>query len=96
MAEPSEQAHRGRETGDGRDDAVDEDMRSEIDMVLAGIREGVRDQARRHPYAALGAAAAVGYVLGGGLPKVVTTAIVAAGVRYAIYRTMRKTITRYT
>lgn len=44
----------------------------------------LREQLTRHPYGVLGAAAAVGYVLGGGVPPLVVRALFGAFGRVAL------------
>jgi hypothetical protein len=70
-------------------------QQSDIDLVLMGIVEGVKEQCVRRPYATLGVSATVGYVLGGGLPRILTRAAIAAGARYAMLRVLREALAQY-
>jgi len=44
----------------------------------------LRDQLTRHPYGVLGAAAGLGYVLGGGVPPLIVRALLGAVGRVAV------------
>lgn len=77
------------EMQDGESETSSLDLQSTLDTAL----EMVETQAREHPFRTLGIAMGVGYVLGGGLPKmlvrlgmlaagrVLTDAITAEGLR---------------
>lgn len=54
--------------------------------VPSGWQMLVRGQLTQQPYVALAVAAGVGYVLGGGVPRVVVRALVGLGGRWAVER----------
>jgi len=62
----SENAQSGSENAQMGEQSGALDVQSTLDYAL----EMVQDQARTHPFRTLGIAASVGYVLGGGVPKI--------------------------
>jgi ElaB/YqjD/DUF883 family membrane-anchored ribosome-binding protein len=58
---------------------------TEARAAVTDIREAldVKSRVERHPYAMLGAAAAIGYVLGGGLFTPLTASLLRLGIRLA-------------
>jgi hypothetical protein len=61
-------------------------LRALGEMVESGVRGHMRDR----PYAVIGAAFGVGYVLGGGLPKMAVRAATAMAIRYAAFEALRR------
>jgi len=52
--------------------------------TMARWEDVLREQVTRHPYGVLGAAAGVGYVLGGGVPPLLVRALLGAVGRVAV------------
>jgi hypothetical protein len=52
--------------------------------TMSGWEKVLREQLTRHPYAVLGAATGIGYVLGGGLPPLFVRALLGAAGRVAL------------
>jgi len=59
-------------------------LTSEFEDALGDLERVVRDQLTQRPYATLGAAAGLGYVLGGGLPKTLSRLLFGMGGRLAL------------
>ena len=82
--EPAGRAGEAREEVDGATRRGDEDWR-EVQEELREVVDEVRTSARRcvdaAPLGAVGLAAGVGFVLGGGLPQGVTAAVWVAALR---------------
>jgi hypothetical protein len=60
--------------------------------AAGGATEAVLDHARANPYAALGAAFAVGYVIGGGLFSPTTRRLLSLGVKLAAIPAVQTTL----
>ena len=59
-------------------------LTAELEGALADLERFVRDQLERRPYATLGAASGLGYVLGGGVPVALSRMAFGMGGRLAI------------
>lgn len=57
---------------------------AEIEEALTDLERLVREQLERRPYATLGAASGLGYVLGGGLPVAFSRMVFGMGGRLAM------------
>ena len=58
-------------------------LASSLEEAYDEIEEYLREQMEQRPYATLGAAAGIGYILGGGLPSRLTGLLVSLGTRAA-------------
>jgi hypothetical protein len=76
----STRVREARELGSTIEDAIDE------------IGEFLRVQTQVRPYVSLGGAAAVGYVLGGGIPTRVIGMLAALGSRFAVEMFLRELV----
>jgi hypothetical protein len=76
-------------TQEARANAVD-DLTGTIRALGEMLESGVREHMRDRPYAVIGAAFGLGYVLGGGLPKMAVRAATAMGLRYAAFEALRR------
>ncbi len=65
---------------------------STVEEAIDEVGGFLRDQAQCRPYTALAGAAAVGYVLGGGLPTRVIGLVAALGGRLAVEMFLRELI----
>lgn len=74
---------------EAREDAVG-DLAGKLRAVGEMVQSGVREQMHERPYAVIGAAFGLGYVLGGGLPRVAVRAVTAMALRYAAYEALRR------
>lgn len=89
-------ATNGRKKGSSsRSTAESQSAQSDLDMVVAGVVAGIKEQCVQRPYTTLGVSATLGYVLGGGLPRIMTRAVVVAGARYAISKVLRDALAEY-
>jgi len=59
-----------------------------VDQLEASVRESLR----RSPYATLAVLAGVGYLLGGGLPVMLTRGVLGIGGRMAMERMMMRAV----
>lgn len=69
-----------------------EDMSAKLRMLGEVVESGVREQMRERPYVAIGAAFGLGYVLGGGLPKMAVRAVGGMAMRYAALEALRRVL----
>lgn len=67
-----------------------DDLSGKLRMLGSVVESGVREQMRERPYAVLGAAFGLGYVLGGGLPRMAVRALGAMALRYAAFEALRR------
>lgn len=67
-----------------------DDFAATARQVAEFVETGVRHQMEERPWATLAAAFGLGYVLGGGLPKMAARAVTAVGIRYAALQLLRK------
>lgn len=59
-------------------------LTAEVEGALGDFERVVRDQLTRRPYATLGAASGLGYVLGGGVPVRLVRMLLGLGGRLAV------------
>jgi hypothetical protein len=76
-------------TPEDRDEVVD-DLTGKLRMLGDMVESSVRDHMRERPYAVVGIAFGVGYVLGGGLPRMAVRAFSAMALRYAAFEALRR------
>ena len=65
-------------------------FRDGMKVVREELASSLRDQLERRPYVTLGAAAGIGYVLGGGVPKFVVRLAAGIGLRFAAYEIVKE------
>jgi len=65
-------------------------LTTEVEAALTDLERLVRDQLDRRPYATLGAATGLGYVLGGGLPVTLSRVLFGFGGRMAFMMMAQK------
>jgi hypothetical protein len=63
---------------------------STLEATWSEVESLVRDSMQQHPYATMLVAGSVGYVLGGGLPSVLTRTLMAMGGRLAVEMAARQ------
>lgn len=67
-------------------------LASSLNRIYDETCSTVCEQARVRPYTLLGVAAGAGFILGGGLPKVISRTIVAAAMRAGISLAVSKVV----
>jgi hypothetical protein len=67
-----------------------DDLTSKLRMLGDVVESNVRNHMRERPYAVVGIAFGVGYVLGGGLPRMAIRALSAMALRYAAFEALRR------
>ncbi|GEM_PF-6747253 len=65
-------------------------LSEQVRKVSREVEDVVRDRLNTRPYVTLGIAAAVGYVLGGGLPRWITRIAAEFGIRAALAAAVRR------
>lgn len=89
------QTHRNRifeHTSDLKEEA--QDMAASVSELGRELGAALREQLDRRPWAVLGAAAACGYVLGGGLPSRITRAGLGVAARIGMGMVVRQLVER--
>jgi hypothetical protein len=83
----------GASSGDGGPllDAA-RDVASSVEALYRDANAALAVQARDRPYAVLGTAAAIGFVVAGGLASKTARVAVALGARWALSRTMSEAL----
>lgn len=82
-----------------RTQRVRDDFADMTDVARQTVHEWegiLRDRLIRRPYATLAVAAGIGYVLGGGLPRVLTRAMIATGGHLLLERLLTGASSRMT
>lgn len=72
------------QTGPTRSDLSDEELEYRLDAMADQAGRFIREQAAEHPYRTVVAAAAVGYVLGAGVPNWALRLGINAATRMAV------------
>jgi hypothetical protein len=71
-----------------------EELISSLDAARVDVETALRSGLERRPYAVLGAAAAIGYIAGGGLPSRLTGILLAIAGRVGIEYASRELLAR--
>ncbi len=71
-----------------RDNA--DDLAESFSETLDDVKHFVREQTRQRPYASLGVAASIGFILGGGLTVRVGSTLLGIGARVALNTVLRE------